>query len=277
MKFAFLGTPEFAKIVLEQLIREGMPPTVVVCNPDRPVGRKHAITPPPVKILAEEHKIPVFQPETLIRDEWQVRMKGVEFAVVAAYAKILPKEILDIFQKGIIGVHPSLLPEFRGSTPIQSAIISGVKETGVTLFITDKKTDHGPILAIKRFKIASNDTSFTLMSKLAELGGMLLVETIPQWVSGKIKPHEQDHKKAIMTKKIQTTEAYINPEDLTIAEDGDKEKAGVIERKIRAFNPEPGAWTMKDGKRLKLLQAIVKDDKLVLQKIQWEGKKPTKK
>lgn len=281
MKYAFFGTPEFAKIVLEELIADGFPPALVVCNPDKPTGRKKIITPPPTKVLAKENEISVAQPETK-ESIANYLSNGFDFFVVAAYSKILPKEVIDLPKLGVIGVHPSLLPKYRGATPIQSAILAGETETGTTLFIIDEKVDHGKIVASSKQQVVNGDNYETLMKKLAHLSGKLLVETLPKFIAGKIKPKEQDHNSATFTKKFTTEDGFVDLKILRraclpvgMAQDGeDSGSATEIERKVRALNPEPGVWTTKDGKRMKILEAELGDGKLLLKKIQFEGGRP---
>ncbi len=288
-KYVFFGTPEFAAIILEGLIRANMAPAAVVCNPDRPVGRKKIITPPPTKALLMKHEarsIEILQPEKLDGNfKRQISNIKPEFGIVAAYAKIIPKDVIELFSRGIIGVHPSLLPKYRGSSPIQSAVLDGEKETGVTLYILDEKVDHGPILAQKRFMVHGSWTYLELQKKLAELGGALLVETLPRFLKGEMKPQAQNENEATYTKKFTGEDGFVREADLQSALAGkDLQKTLEIERKIRALNPEPGAWTMSrsmvhgswsmDTKRIKLLESEIKDGKLKLKKIQEEGGKP---
>lgn len=269
MKYVFWGSPEFAKIVLEKLIEAGFLPAAVVCNPDRPVGRKKVITPPPVKRLIAERKAPIeiFQPENLNAISDKLSALRSDFFIVAAYSKILPKEIIAVPRLGTVGVHPSLLPKYRGATPIQSAIINGEMETGVTLFMIDEKVDHGPVATQRKLQIANRN--YTELEKgLAEIAGDLLVETLPKLEQGQIKPQPQDETKATFTKKFRTEDGEVNLE---------KDSPEMILRKIRAFNPEPGAYNIQNGKRVKLLEAELADGKLKLKKIQVEGKNPVTK
>ncbi|MDO8537186.1 MAG: methionyl-tRNA formyltransferase [bacterium] len=281
-KFVFFGTPEFAAIVLEKLIAAGFFPAAVVCNPDRPVGRKKIVTPPPVKtrILNLEsgikNRIAILQPENLIDSKFQILDSKPDFAIVAAYAKIIPQELLGLFPKGVLGVHPSLLPKHRGASPIQSAILNGDEETGVTLYMLDEKMDHGQIVSSVKCQASSADTYETLLKKLAELGGGLLAKTLPNLLAGKIRPVPQDEKLATYTKKFKTEDGLISSEDLERALAGDENLAQSIDRKIRAFNPEPGAWTIISGKRTKLLAAQIQGGKLILRQIQTEGERPKK-
>ena len=181
--------------------------------------------------------------------------------VVAAYAKILPQEVLEIPRLGTIGVHPSLLPKYRGASPIQSAILQGEEETGVALFLLDEKVDHGLVLADTKLQIENRNYE-ELEKVLAELGGELLVKTLPKFVKGEVNPLPQNEAEATFTRKFKTEDGFIEPDNLTAAEGGaDLEKAEEIERKIRAFYPEPGAWTILNEKRTKLLSADREESK----------------
>ncbi|MDO8537228.1 MAG: methionyl-tRNA formyltransferase [bacterium] len=299
MKYVFWGTPEFAAIVLEKLISVGMPPAAVVCNPDRPVGRKKIITPPPTKVLAEKYGIQILQPEKFNEDfKKEVYDLKPDFAVVAAYGKIIPKSVIELFPKGVIGVHPSLLPKYRGASPIQSAILGGETETGVTLYMLDEKMDNGPVLEARSKKLEARVTYLQLQTELAKLGGELLVEMFPKFVEGNIAPQAQDERGATFTKKFVTQDGFVDEKDLNAALASDAQKAIEIDRKIRAFNPEPGSWTYanslsewahankpfdaapfnqiqgRQGKRVKLLEAKIENGRLVLTKTQEEGGKP---
>jgi methionyl-tRNA formyltransferase len=269
MRYLFFGTPKFSAAVLEKLIAGGIPPAGVVCNPDRPVGRKKIVTPPPTKLLAEKFSIPVYQPDNFANSKFQIPNSKFDFAVVAAYAKIIPQSALKAFPKGVIGVHPSLLPEYRGATPIQSVILAGEKETGVTLYLMDERVDHGAILISAKLPIADIDTYETLEKKLADLAGNLLMEIMPKFARGEMKPVPQDENRATFTKKLITQDGFVNL---------DKDDPIMIERKVRALNPEPGVWTIQQiqskPKRVKLLEAEVIGGKLKLKKIQIEGEKP---
>lgn len=286
MKYVFFGTPRFAEIVLDGLIHAGMPPIALVCNPDRPVGRKKIITPPATKqrVIDFEAKIKnasieIFQPEKL--DDifiGQMKTLDADFFVVAAYSKILPKMVLELPRLGTLGVHPSLLPLYRGASPIQSAILHGEKETGTTIYLMDEKADHGPVLIERKLIGAEGDSIFELPyldleEKLAKLGIKLLLEAIPGYITNRLEPQIQDESRATYTKKFTTEDGFVAHEDLQMAKHDNPEKALEILKKINALNPEPGAWTIKDGKRIKLLAAEVKDGALVLKKTQEEGQK----
>ncbi len=281
MKYIFFGTPRFAEIILEHLLRADMPPMALACNPDRPTGRKKIVTSPPTKRLvlsrgAEAPRIKIFQPESL--DEYfigELTALGTDVFVVAAYAKIIPKSVLDIPRLGTIGIHPSLLPKYRGATPIQSVILNGERETGVTIYQMDEKMDRGPVLASSKTPIDSLKINYPkLEEQLAQRSAELLMKTLPDLMAGKLKPRTQDEAQATYTKKFTTKDSFIAPEDLTAAERGDAEKGEAIVRRINAFTSEPGAWTMQNGTRVKLLKAEIRGGSLRPLIIQREGEKP---
>lgn len=271
-KYIFLGTPEFAAIVLEKLISADFIPKAVISNPDKPTGRKQIITPPPVKALAEKHNLPIYQPKDKNELFKIVKKLNPDLAVVVAYGMIFPKEVLNIPKYGFVNVHPSLLPKYRGAAPIQAAILNGEEKTGVSLFLIDEEMDHGSILAQKELEnYELRITNYEKLSKkLAELGAKLLIDFLPRLIRNSQSVINnlgvpQDESKATYTKKIKTEDAFINLE---------KDNPIEMERKIRALNPEPGTWTMKDGKRIKILGAVLIDEKLKITKIQVEGGKP---
>lgn len=276
MKYVFFGTPRFAAIVLEGLLEGGMPPAALVCNPDRPVGRKHVVTPPPTKQLLHGKNIPILQPEKLDSSFIEtLHAFEPDFFVVAAYAKIIPKAVLAAPRLGTLGVHPSLLPKYRGSSPIQSVILAGEKETGVTIYHMDEKVDHGAIFEAATITLDALKTNYLdLEEELAEIGAKLLLEIGPELLKGNAKPKPQDESRATLTKKFTTADGNIPEKDLTEAEQGNKQKAERIVRKINALGVEPGVWTMRNGKRVKLLEAEIKNGALRLSKIQEEGGTP---
>ena len=241
----FFGTPEFAEIILEKLIDSKYKPSLVVTAPDKPVGRKQVLTPPPVKVLAQKHTIPFLQPASLATPEVASELQKInpDLLVVAAYGKIIPKNILDIPKHGTLNVHPSLLPTYRGASPIQTALLNGDTQSGLTIMLMDEKMDHGPILAQCELNIQKEETSFTLFDKMAHAGAELLIQTIGGWMDGKITPREQNHKEATVTKIIKREDGHI---------DWNK-SAEEIERMARAFTPWPGIFTFWQDKRLKIL------------------------
>jgi methionyl-tRNA formyltransferase len=208
MKYVFFGTPRFAEIVLDGLIGAGLVPMAVVCNPDRPVGRKKIMTPPPTKLLAikASQDIDIIQPEAL--DEIFIkRLQALEpdLLVVAAYAKIIPADVLAIPRLGTLGTHPSLLPAYRGASPIQSAILAGETKTGATIYQMDAKMDHGAIFAQEEAPLDPLITNYlALEERLALLSAKLLVHTISTMESGTARSRPQDESSATYTQKFTT-------------------------------------------------------------------------
>lgn len=250
-KIIFLGTPQFGAIVLERIIKAGLGPDLVITMPDKPTGRKQILTPPPVKIICQKYKIPFLQTKKVQEFKSDIEKLNPDLIVSAAFGQIFPKEILDMPRFGGLNVHPSLLPKHRGSSPIQGAILKGDKETGVSIILMDEQLDHGPIVAESQH-IETDKLYFKeLTIKLAEIGGDLLVKTIPLWLEGKIKPKPQDDSKATFIDKIKKEEGKI---------DWNK-SAEEIERQIRAFTPWPASFTFwqKSDKliQIKILKARV--------------------
>ena len=189
-----------------------------------------------------------------------------DLLVVASHGQIVSKKVLETAKHGALNVHPSLLPKNRGPSPIQTTLLQGDTETGVTIMLMDEEIDHGPILAMESYDMKDKKYTYEeLHKKLGEMGADLLVKTIPKWIEGKISPKEQEHDKATYTEKLTREDGKI---DWT-------KPAVYIERQIRAFYPWPGTFTFWAGKRVKILKAHVTQDKLVIDELQLEGKKPT--
>lgn len=244
-----MGTPDFSVPVLNSLIK-GSNVIAVVTQPDKRVGRKQEITQSPVKKVALEHKIEVLQPEKIKGNaEFIKRVKDLnpDLIVVVAYGFILPQEILDISKYGVINIHASLLPKYRGASPIQSAILNGDKETGVTIMLIDDKMDTGPLLAQRTITINNNDNFERLHDKLAQLGATLLLEALPKYISGEIKPVAQKDSEATYCKILTKEDGKIDWH----------KSAEEIERQVRAFTPWPGAWTVWNNKSFKVIKAVV--------------------
>ena len=276
LKIIFLGNPDFALPALEALVKEKYQIVGVVTAPDKPTGRKQILTPPPVKVLAQKHGLAIYQPKDKTELLEIIKKLQPDLAVVTAFGMIFPKEVLNIPKYGFINVHPSLLPRWRGPTPIQTAILNGDEETGVSLFLLDEEMDKGPILAKAEIRNPKSETYESLHDKLAKLGAELLIKLLPSMealqLTGALEP--QDESQATYTKKFSTQDAYIEPKDLEKAQNEGREIAVEIDRKIRALNPEPGTWTILNGKRTKLLEAKIIDGRLKITKIQVEGGKP---
>lgn len=251
-KVIFMGTPELARTVLEKLIAsKTYAPTLVITQPDKPVGRKRERTPPPVKRSAETHGIPVLQPQKMKDPELIARITAEkpDVIVVAAYGKIIPKEIIAIPRRGILNVHTSLLPKYRGASPAQHAILSGDTETGATIMLIDEGLDTGPIVSQRHVAIDPADTAETLLQKLAICGGELLLKTLPGWCSGETRAHAQDDAHATLAPMLTKEDGEIRSEY----------PAEHIERMIRAFTPWPGTYIKlaMSGMTLKIIAARI--------------------
>ncbi len=263
-KFVFWGTPDFAVIILDELKKAGFLPVLVVTAPDKPKGRHLILTPPPVKVWALENNIEVVQPEKIAADfVKKLQASNWDLFVVAAYGKILKKEVLDLPAHGTLNVHPSLLPAFRGSSPIESAILAGLSETGVSIMLLDEQMDHGPVLAQQTYPLDPDTGATELEAVLAHIGGGLLSETIPSWIRGEIKAISQDDSQATFTKKIKKEDGLI---DLA----GDPV---VNYRKFKAYEGWPRTYFFKDDKRVIIAQEQLVDGELKIEKVLPEGKK----
>lgn len=269
---AFFGTPDIAVWVLVALEEAGILPTLIVTNPDAPQGRKMLLTPPPVKVWADAHGIETMQPTSLMKDTTvaeTLRARGIELILVAAYGKLIPQTILDIPRHGTLNVHPSLLPHFRGASPIRSAILSDARDTGVTVMLIDAELDHGPILAQEPANIPKETWPMgghALDELLARKGGALLAKVIPQWLQGTLTPHAQDHDNATFCTKITKDMGELNLH-------GDAYQNLL---KIRAFEGWPGTYFFHErhGKRLrvKVAAAHIAHDELIITRVIPEGK-----
>ena len=248
MKIVFMGTPDFAVGALEALIEEGYEITAVVTQPDKAKGRSKELQFPPVKECAIRHGIPVMQPRRIKTPEAIEELKQYEadVYVVAAFGQILSKEILDMPKFGCLNIHASLLPKYRGASPIQYAIIDGEKETGVTIQQMNEGIDTGDILYKKKIQIADDDTFETLHDKLLVLGGEAITEALPLLESGQITPEKQKEEESSHVTLIEKSMGQI---------DFSKE-AIVIDRLIRGMNPWPSAYTSYRGKQLKIWKAV---------------------
>lgn len=241
MKVVFMGTPEFAVPILKLLIDE-YDVVGVVTQPDRMVGRKRIITPPPVKKLALEHNLKVFQPLKIKEDYQEILALAPDLIVTCAYGQILPEEILHFPKYGCINVHASLLPKLRGGAPIHHAIIDGYKETGITIMYMSKKMDQGDILTQVKTPILDDDTLGSLQYKLSEMAKDLLKSTIPLLIADKIIPLTQHEEEATYGYNISREEERI---DFT-------KSMEEVNRQVRGLNPIPGAYTTLNGKILKI-------------------------
>ena len=256
LKVIFMGTPEFAGTNLKALIGAGYNIVLVLCQPDKPVGRKHILTAPPVKVIAQEYGIEVYQPDTLKTDEALSRVQSydADLIVTAAYGKILPKAILDLPKYGCINCHGSLLPARRGSAPVQRAILEGDKVTGITFMKMDVGMDTGDIIDKIEVEIDPNEHTESLMNRLAEASAAKLPEIIDKWVAGELTTTKQDD-------SLATACPPIRPEEGEFTWDQD---ATAIHNRVRALSAWPGAFVMKDDNKLKILDSVVLEDESIV-------------
>jgi len=294
LKVIFMGSSEFSVVIFQGLLKKGYEPVLVVCPPDKPTGRKNIITPPPLKASARRHGILVSQPFRVKEIKEEIARIRPDLIIVAAYGYYIPKEIFEIPKHGTLNVHPSLLPKFRGPSPIQTAIMEGELNAGATIIKIDQEIDHGPIIAKRAVAMPKKVYSKDLEQKLAELGADLLVEILPKWVNKKIKETPQDDTAASFTNIIKKEDGKIDWKNST---------AQRIERKVRALHPWPSSYTywQKPGKEKQMIKIIeaepimsaqgkiagkvrsqkedkivvqCKDSSLVVKKLQLEGRIP---
>lgn len=306
MRIVFFGTPAYVIPVLEMLHKtfksdSGKSPiAAVVTQPPKPVGRKKRLEFSPVDDWAHKRNI------MILRFLDIGKMPKADLGILASYGNIIPPDIINHFPKGILNIHPSILPQFRGSSPVQATIISG-SEAGVTIIKLDEKLDHGPIISQFKDEVLSEDTTETLRNRLFKRSAEVLISLIPAYLQGKITPREQDHSKASYTREIKKEDAFIPPEFIDAALRGHKPRrkwqipfikdysptpdAHCLERFVRSMQPWPIAWTLvkpnsrlrpKDSKRLKILkthlepitnhQSLITHHKLVLDEVQLEGR-----
>ncbi|MBB6057038.1 MAG: methionyl-tRNA formyltransferase [Gammaproteobacteria bacterium] len=252
LRIVFAGTPDFAAKHLQALLDANLQVVGVYTQPDRPAGRGNKLTPSPVKVLAVEHEIPVFQPENFRNPDAQQELKALnpDLMIVVAYGLLLPQPVLDLPRLGCINVHGSLLPAWRGAAPIQRAIWAGDKETGITIMQMDAGLDTGDMLHKVVCPITAEDTSASLYDKLAVDGPQGMLFTIRQLADGTAKPEKQDDESATYAKKLSKEEACINWQ----------QDADFIERCIRAFNPWPVSYFRLADLNIKVWKAEVLPD-----------------
>lgn len=249
MRIIFMGTPNFAVPSLEALLRSEHEVVGIVTQPDRPKGRGQKLAFSPVKQLAQDHRLPLLQPEKMKSPELLKALANWRPDVIAvtAFGRILPKSILGLPLKGCVNVHGSLLPQYRGAAPIQWSLINGGTETGITTILMDEGMDTGPMLLQKTVAIEPDDTSTELGNRLAKVGGDLLVETLKRLENKTMVPREQEHDKATYA-PILTKEAGLI--DWT-------QSAEHIANRIRGLSPWPGCYTFLQDQRLTIWKAMV--------------------
>jgi methionyl-tRNA formyltransferase len=258
-KIIFFGTPDYVIPILESLHKYHKL-VAVVTQPPKEVGRKKIKTFSAVDNWAHKRKIPVIT--NLSTREFPEANLGV----VASFGQIIPQSVIDYFPNGILNIHPSLLPKYRGASPIQQQIIDGVTQTGVSIIKMDRLMDHGPVISQFAEQIDKTDTNEILREKLFERSAQFLIDLIPNYLSGKINLKPQNENEATFTK-------ILNREDGLITQNEVKKNPEQVERKLRALNPWPGVYLIIDGKRIKILNGHLDEGKLVLDKVQLEGKR----
>lgn len=267
MKIVFFGTPDYVLPILTLLHRKFVtgpgksPISAVVTASPKPSGRKQIVTYSPVDKWAHEHKIPIYYSSRELLKE----PPGADFGVLASYGEIISNEVIKLFPKGILVIHPSLLPKYRGASPVPASIINGETTSGATIFKMDEKVDHGPIISQFKEEILPEDTGESLRNRLFARSASVLIELIEPYLQGKITPRVQNEKEASITATLKKQDGFI---DLS------KTPAGKAGRFIRAMQPWPIAWTLVNGKRLKVLKAHIEEGKLIPDEVQLEGKDP---
>jgi len=248
LRVIFMGTPDFAVPCLEHLVLSQYQVVAVYTQPDKPAGRGRSLVSPPVKSAATTYGLPVMQPVSLkgAGVVEQLAEFHPDIIVVAAFGQILPREVLDIPVYGCVNVHPSLLPKFRGSSPVAAAILAGDEFTGVSIMLMDSGLDTGPVLARAQIPISARDTTGSLTGKLSQMAPRLLHEALVHWLRGELTTHPQDEAEAIYSGSITKKDGEI---------DWQMPAAGIW-RRVRAFYPWPGCYTRWQGRQLKIIEAM---------------------
>ena len=248
MRVIFMGTPEFAIPCLKHLILNQYQVVAVYTQPDKPAGRGRALVPSPVKRVALSRELPVVQPVSLKGTETAAQMAKFQpdVIVVAAFGQILPQSGLDIPGYGCINIHASLLPRFRGASPVAAAILAGDEFTGISIMLMEKGLDTGPVLARAQIPISAKDTTGSLTAKLSLIAAQLLLEVLPRWFRGELTPQSQSEAEATYCGSISKEEGEIDWHLSAID----------IWRRVRAFQPWPGCYTRWQGKQLKIIEVV---------------------
>jgi methionyl-tRNA formyltransferase len=256
LRIIYMGTPQFSVLALKALIQgaapgavlpEGYEIAVVITRPDKPAGRGREVAFSPVKQVALENGLTVWQPGSFKKAENSTALAGyhADLYIVAAFGQILPQKVLEQPRYGTLNIHASLLPRYRGADPIAETILQGDKETGVSIMLLDAGIDTGPVLLRRSIPIAEDETTGSLTIKLADLGAQALLEALPQWITGNIKAEPQDELKASHTHMLKKEDGEIRWE----------RPASVLARQVRAYTPWPSSYTHWRGKLLKILSA----------------------
>lgn len=262
-KFVYFGTPSVASETLALLIERGFVPSLVVTFPDAPRGRGLALTPSPVKVLSLEQNIPLLTPDALTDDIIaSIQTYECAYAVCVAYGKIFPEALINTFPLGVLNVHYSLLPKYRGATPLEAALLAGDTETGVTIQKMVKELDAGDILAQERTAIAPNETARELRPRLIEMGATLLADTLPAYLEGSIVPVSQEAMLSSHARKLKKEDGLLSLDD----------PAEANWNKYRAYADTIGTYVMENGKRMKITKASLVGETFVIERVIPEGK-----
>lgn len=263
-KFVYFGTPAAARDTLAALINSGFVPALIVTSPDAPKGRGLALTPSPVKELALEQKIEVLTPEKL-DDEAIDSIRGYccDYAIVVAYGKIFPEALIAAFPKGVLNIHYSLLPKYRGATPLEAALLAGDTTTGVSVQKMVKELDAGAILTQKEVAIGPAETARELRARLIALGAQTLIAALPAFERGELVPIQQDSSLASHTRKLKKEDGLLS---FTAAPE-------INWNKYRAYADTIGTYFFENGKRVKVLKASFKDGRFIIERVIPEGKR----
>ena len=249
LKVVFMGTPDFSVPVLNGLIKN-YDVIGVVSQPDKPVGRKGIMTPPPVAMVAKEHNIKLFQPAKIRNEYEDILALNPDIIITCAYGQIIPKAILDYPKYGCINVHASLLPKLRGGAPIHHAIIDGYEKTGITIMYMDEKMDNGDIISQEEIKIEDSDTTETLHDKLSVMGRDLLLKTLPNIIDGNINPIKQNLDEVTYGYNISKEDELINF----------NKTSKEIFNQVRGLNSWPVGYTIFNGKRMKIYKVTISNN-----------------
>jgi methionyl-tRNA formyltransferase len=270
--FAFFGTPDIAVFALEELRSFGYTPSLIVTNPDAPVGRKQTLTPPPAKSWGLEHGIEVLQPATLRERDQLTKLTdhAWDFFVVVAYGKIIPEWLINLPRYKTINAHPSLLPKLRGASPIRSALLTDLSAVGVTIIALDNKLDHGPILAQLPVELKETIPGRKLDEALARICGDLLADVMEKIMKGEVSPIPQDEASVTYCEKITKDMGELSIDPFNLPQGAEATDAL---RKIHAFDGWPGTFFFHDGKRIKIIEASLTESKLNIERVVPEGKK----
>lgn len=263
-KFAFFGTPEVARETLEMLFKSEYKPSVIITSPDRRSGRGMQMAESPVSIWAKEHNIKILKPEK-IDDDFikEFESFGVDLSIVIAYGKIIPEALIDLPRLGTINIHYSLLPRYRGASPVEETLLNDDKKTGVSIQQMKFRLDSGPIIKDKEVDIEENEVKTDLLKRLTMIGGELLVKTLPEIFEGKINLEMQDESKATYCKKIRKEDGLLNLDS----------NAKANYNKYRAFYGWPRTYFFKNNKRIKITKAKYENDSFIIERVIPEGKK----